>query len=280
MRRLAIAEALAGLALLCAMDALIKGVAQRFPVFEVAFARYLFGSLLILGLAAVARPGWPSAETLRANGLRALLVVITATTFYYALARLPLAETIALSFLSPIFVALAANLVLGETIDRRIVSGLGAGFAGMLVIVAGQTGLSFGGSFSGVAAVLVSAVTYALSMVLLRARAQTDPVVTIVTIQNVAPAAILLVPALLVWQQPSPADWGVLALLGTLGVLGHLLMARAYAKAQAARLAPLEYTALLWASLFGFAFFGEVPTPTTLAGAALIIGGAVVASRR
>jgi S-adenosylmethionine uptake transporter len=279
-RRLAIAEALAGLALLCAMDALIKGVAQRFPVFEVAFARYLFGSLLILGLAAVARPGWPSAETLRANGLRALLVVITATTFYYALARLPLAETIALSFLSPIFVALAANLVLGETIDRRIVSGLGAGFAGMLVIVAGQTGLSFGGSFSGVAAVLVSAVTYALSMVLLRARAQTDPVVTIVTIQNVAPAAILLVPALLVWQQPSPADWGVLALLGTLGVLGHLLMARAYAKAQAARLASLEYTALLWASLFGFAFFGEVPTPTTLAGAALIIGGAVVASRR
>jgi drug/metabolite transporter (DMT)-like permease len=280
LRRLAIAEALAGLALLCAMDALIKGVAQRFPVFEVAFARYLFGSLLILGLAAVARPGWPSAETLRANGLRALLVVITATTFYYALARLPLAETIALSFLSPIFVALAANLVLGETIDRRIVSGLGAGFAGMLVIVAGQTGLSFGGSFSGVAAVLVSAVTYALSMVLLRARAQTDPVVTIVTIQNVAPAAILLVPALLVWQQPSPADWGVLALLGTLGVLGHLLMARAYAKAQAARLASLEYTALLWASLFGFAFFGEVPTPTTLAGAALIIGGAVVASRR
>jgi drug/metabolite transporter (DMT)-like permease len=280
LRRLAIAEALAGLALLCAMDALIKGVAQRFPVFEVAFARYLFGSLLILGLAAVARPGWPSAETLRANGLRALLVVITATTFYYALARLPLAETIALSFLSPIFVALAANLVLGETIDRRIVSGLGAGFAGMLVIVAGQTGLSFGGSFSGVAAVLVSAVTYALSMVLLRARAQTDPVVTIVTIQNVAPAAILLVPALLVWQQPSPADWGVLALLGTLGVLGHLLMARAYAKAQAARLASLEYTALLWASLFGFAFFGEVPTPTTLAGAALIIGGAVMASRR
>jgi drug/metabolite transporter (DMT)-like permease len=279
-RRLAIAEALAGLALLCAMDALIKGVAQRFPVFEVAFARYLFGSLLILGLAAVARPGWPSAETLRANGLRALLVVITATTFYYALARLPLAETIALSFLSPIFVALAANLVLGETIDRRIVSGLGAGFAGMLVIVAGQTGLSFGGSFSGVAAVLVSAVTYALSMVLLRVRAQTDPVVTIVTIQNVAPAAILLVPALLVWQQPSPADWDVLTLLGTLGVLGHLLMARAYAKAQAARLAPLEYTALLWASLFGFAFFGEVPTPTTLAGAALIIGGAVVASRR
>ena len=126
----------------------------------------------------------------------------------------------------------------------------------------------------------VSAVTYALSMVLLRARAQTDPVVTIVTIQNVAPAAILLVPALLVWQQPSPADWDVLTLLGTLGVLGHLLMARAYAKAQAARLAPLEYTALLWASLFGFAFFGEVPTPTTLAGAALIIGGAVVASRR
>jgi drug/metabolite transporter (DMT)-like permease len=279
-RRLAIAEALAGLALLCAMDALIKGVAQRLPVFEIAFARYLFGSVLILCLAAYARPGWPSTETLKANGLRALLVVTTATTFFYALARLPLAETIALSFLSPIFVALSANLILGERIDRRIVSGIGAGFAGMLVIVAGKTGFGFSGSFSGVAAVLVSAVTYALSMVLLRARAQTDPVVTIVAIQNVAPSLILLVPALLVWEPPTPAEWGTLALIGALGVLGHLLMARAYAKAEAARLASLEYTALLWASLFGFAFFGEVPTVTTLAGAALIVGGAVVASRR
>ena len=187
MRRLAIAEALAGLALLCAMDALIKGVAQRLPVFEIAFARYLFGSVLILG---------------------------------------------------------------------------------------------FEGSFSGLAAVLVSAVTYALSMVLLRARAQTDPVVTIVAIQNVAPSLILLVPALLIWEPPTPAEWGTLALIGALGVLGHLVMARAYAKAEAARLASLEYTALLWASLFGFAFFGEVPTVTTLAGAALIVGGAVVASRR
>lgn len=280
MRRLAIAEALAGLALLCAMDAVIKDVARRYPVFEIAFARYLFGSLVIGALAAIARPGWPSPETLRANGLRALLVVITATTFFYALARLPLAETVALSFLSPIFVALAANLILGEAVDRRVVSGIGAGFAGMVVIVAGKTGLSFEGSFWGVAAVLLSAVTYALSMVLLRARAQTDPVVTIVAIQNVAPAAILLVPALLVWRPPSLADWGLLAFIGTLGVLGHLLMARAYAKAQAARLASLEYTALIWASLFGFAFFGEVPTVTTLAGAALIVVGAGVASRR
>ena len=280
MRRLAIAEALAGLALLCAMDAVIKDVAGRYPVFEIAFARYLFGSLVIGALAAVARPGWPSRETLRANGLRALLVVVTATTFFYALARLPLAETVALSFLSPIFVALAANLILGEAVDRRVVSGIAAGFAGMVVIVAGKTGLSFEGSFWGVAAVLLSAVTYALSMVLLRARAQTDPVVTIVAIQNAAPAAILLVPALLVWRPPSLEDWGLLAFIGTLGVLGHLLMARAYAKAQAARLASLEYTALIWASLFGFAFFGEVPTVATLAGAALIAVGAGVASRR
>ena len=161
-----------------------------------------------------------------------------------------------------------------------MVSGIAAGFAGMVVIVAGKTGLSFEGSFWGVAAVLLSAVTYALSMVLLRARAQTDPVVTIVAIQNAAPAAILLVPALLVWRPPSLADWGLLAFIGTLGVLGHLLMARAYAKAQAARLASLEYTALIWASLFGFAFFGEVPTVATLAGAALIVVGAGVASRR
>jgi S-adenosylmethionine uptake transporter len=63
-------------------------------------------------------------------------------------------------------------------------------------------------------------------------------------------------------------------------VAGHLLLARAYAKAEAARLAPLEYTALLWAVVLGLVFFGEVPSLATLGGAALIVGGALIASRR
>ena len=117
-------------------------------------------------------------------------------------------------------------------------------------------------------------------MVLLRARAAKDPVVTIVALQNGVPAAILAIPAWWVWVPPTGRDAALFLAIGTLGVGGHLLLARAFSKAEAARLAPLEYTALVWAVLLGFTVFGEVPTATTLAGAALIVGGALVASRR
>jgi S-adenosylmethionine uptake transporter len=278
----AVAEAVAGIALLSVMDALIKGVAARYPVIEVAFVRFVVGSVVMMGVLAVVRPGRPSRETLLVNGGRAMLVVATAVSFFYALSVLPLAETLALSFLAPVFIALFGALILRERIDRRIAGALTAGFAGMLVIVSGKAG---GGPMSGSAllgavAAVVSAVTYALAMVLLRARAAKDPVVTIVALQNVVPAAILAIPAALVWVTPSARDAGLFVVIGLLAVCGHLLLARAFAKAEAARLAPLEYTAMVWAVLLGLVFFGEVPTLATMAGAGLIIGGALVASRR
>jgi len=273
-------EAAAAIAVLSVMDAVIKGVAARFPTFEVTFLRYLFGTFVIVLVAAVRRPGWPSWETVRANLYRAVLVVVTATSFFYALGVLPLAETLALSFLSPLFVALFAVVLLREKVDARILAALAFGFCGMVVIVAGQPAGSFDGSLWGVAAVLLSTVTYALSMVLLRARAQRDAGITIVAIQNVAPALMLAGPAAVVWVPPGIGDWPLLAVIGVLGVAGHLLMAHAYARAEAARLAPLEYTALIWAALLGYAFFGETPTLATVAGAALIMVGAIVVSRR
>lgn len=279
---LAVVEAVAGIALLSGMDALIKGVAARYPVVEVAFLRFVVGAIVIAGVLAIVRPGRPSRETLLVNGGRAVLVVITATTFFYALSALPLAEALALSFLAPVFIAVFGALILGERIDRRIVGALLAGFVGMIVIVSGKAGSgSFSGSaLTGALAAVVAAVTYALAMVLLRARAAKDPVVTIVALQNVVPGLILLVPAWIVWVPPTGADLVLFAVIGTLAVMGHLLLARAFAKAEAARLAPLEYTALVWAVILGFAFFGEVPTLATLAGSGLIIGGALIASRR
>jgi drug/metabolite transporter (DMT)-like permease len=278
--RRAILEAASGIAFLSVMDGMIKGVAARYPTFELVFLRYLFGSLAILSLAALARPGWPSRETLKANGVRALLVVVTATSFFYALGALPLAETLALSFLSPIFVALFAAALLRETIDARIVAGLGLGLVGMAIIVWGKSGGAFGGSISGVMAVLLSALTYALSIVMLRARAQRDAIINIVAIQNAGPCLFVAGPAAWVWVAPTPVDWAVIASIGLLGAAGHLMLARAYSRAEAARLAPLEYTALIWAIILGLAFYGEIPTAATLGGAALIMAGTLISARR
>lgn len=276
------AEAVLGIALLSVMDATIKGLAARYPVVEIAFARYLFGSLAIGALVWRLRPGRPSRETIRVNGLRAFLVVGTALTFFYGLSVLPLAEALALSFLSPILIALFAALMLREPIRPRVIGALLLGFAGVIVVVldsVAEGGSREEGSLLGIAAVLVSAVTYALSMVLLRARARRDPVVTIVAIQNFGPTLILASPTALVWRMPEGADWPILAVAGFLGVAGHLVLSRAYVRAEAARLAVVEYTAMIWAIGIGWLAFGEVPGATTLAGAALILVGALVATR-
>ncbi|HEX8165604.1 MAG TPA: DMT family transporter [Beijerinckiaceae bacterium] len=277
----ALARAAAAIAVLSAMDAVIKAMAAKYPIFEVAFLRFAFGLALAGGALALARPGRPSRETVIANAGRAALAVVTATTFFFALGQLPLAEALALTFLSPMFVALFGALMLGERPGRRILAALVAGFAGVLVVVSDQFGAAAETrSLAGVAAALVSAVCYAFGLVLLRARAQRDPMVYIVFFQNLGPALILSPFAYAVWQPPTATDLGAFLLMAALGVGGHFIMTSAFARAEAARLAALEYTALIWAALLGYLVFGEVPTLATLLGAVLIVTGAVVASRR
>lgn len=277
------ARAAAGIALLSVMDAIIKAMAAPYPVFEVAFLRFVGGVLVVSSVLAAMRPGWPSRETLLANGLRSVVGVVTATSFFYALGQLPLAETLVLSFLSPMFIALFSTLLLKERVDGRILLALVAGFAGTLVVVFGQGGGEGGAharSSTGVIAALTSAVTYALSLVLLRQRAQRDPFLHIVAIQNFGPALLVSPFAVWVWRWPQASDLGWFLLMGCLGVSGHICMATAYAKAEAPRLAPLEYTALIWATVLGYAFFGEIPTLATIMGGVLIIGAALLTTRR
>lgn len=274
-------DAVIGIGFLCVMDALIKLLSARYPVLEIAFLRFAFGSLAILAILAVVRPPVPSRETVRINFVRALLVVATAVCFFYALSVLPLADTVALSFLAPIFMALFAALFLGERLDRRVLAALAIGFSGMLVIVFGGIGLEAGArNLLGIGAALTSAVTYALAMVLLRARARRDGIAAIVAFQNVFPALVLAGPAAFVWTPLALSDTWLFALIGALGVSGHLMLARAFRAAEAARLAPLDYTSLVWASVLGFVLFAEVPGVATIAGAGLIVAAALVVSRR
>jgi S-adenosylmethionine uptake transporter len=267
--------------LLTLMDALIKLLTQRYATLEIAFLRYLFGLAGALVYASWARPGWPTREAALHNGLRACLITVIATSFFFALGRLPLADAIALSFISPVLTALLGALLLGERLDWRIAVALAAGFAGMILIVGAGLGAGGYGSDAliGAAAVLVSAVGYALNIIMLRHRATRDPLAQIVLIQNLGPALILAVPGVLVWTTPTAQDFALFALIGTLGVTAHTMLAHAFARIEAARLAPVQYFTLVWGVLFGFLFFAEVPALLTWLGAGLIVLGTLVTRR-
>lgn len=280
MRR-AVLLAAAGEGVLTFMDMLIKAASARYPTFEIAFLRFACGSLFALALVAVLRPGWPTRDAVVYNGTRSVLVVITATAFFFALGRLPLADAIALSFLSPLFMALLGALLLGETIDRRVGLALGAGFLGMVLIAGSKVGATdySAEAWQGVAACLVSAITYAFSIVLLRARAQHDPFAIILTFQTIAPALMLAVPAALVWVPPTPADVALFLVVGAIGTCGHYMLALALARVEAARLAPAHYTTLVWGTLLGYLAFGDVPGIATLVGAILIVAATLITQR-
>jgi S-adenosylmethionine uptake transporter len=273
-------RAVLGIALLTAMDAVIKGQMQQHPFIMALFMRFAMGGIFAVVVVALVRPPFPTRASLIGNSLRVPLVVVTAGSFFYSISQLPLAEALTLSFLAPVFVALLGGLLLKEKLDRRIIAALGFGVAGMLVIVWPRLQGHVTSAELGVAAALFSAVTYAFNIILLRSIAQKEHPAIIVLFQNGGPALCLAVPAAFAFVPMTWADLGAYALAGLLAVSGHLVLTSAFARAPASRLAPIEYTALIWASILGYLMFGEVPLITTYAGALLIVAGAIAVSRK
>ena len=113
----------------------------------------------------------------------------------------------------------------------------------------------------GAAAVVVSAIGYALNIVGRSVTATRDPLSQIVLFQNLGPALLLAVPVLWVWTPPTAVDTGLFALLGALGVTAHIILTHAFARIEAARLAPVGYVTLVWGVLLGALFFAEGPGP-------------------
>jgi drug/metabolite transporter (DMT)-like permease len=280
--RAAVLFAIAGEGVLTLMDTLIKDQTSRYALFQVTFLRFAFGALVATALVAVLRPRFPGPEALRFHGLRAFLSVFTASTFFYGLSKMPIAEAMALGFLSPLFMVVFGVLLLKERVDAKIAMALAAGIAGMIVIVSGQmSGAAYTvETLKGALAIVVSAVLYALVVIMLRARANVDPISVIVFLQSAIPAALLAIPAWFVWQPLTRADAGRFAIVGALAILGHTLIANAFKRAEAARLAPIHYTILLWGILYGYLFFGDVPALATVAGAALIAVATAIVQRR
>ncbi len=261
------------------LDTTMKFLGHALPLEQTVLLRYAVAVPFCVVLF-IRRPQRPTLASLRDNFLRAALIVIMALTFFYSVSVLPLAETMAIQFLAPFFIAILGRVILKEPLHRRILVGLGIGFVGILVILWGQIGGRHGDkALWGALAALAAALAYALSNVLVRLQSGRDSLPLIVLAQNLGAALLMTVPGTMVWQ---PVDLKLAALfvaVAVLGTTGQISMIWALARAPASRLAVLEYTAFLWASLFGYLVFREVPTATTIAGAAIIVGACLYALR-
>jgi S-adenosylmethionine uptake transporter len=283
-RLLPFMAAAAGIALFCVMDALVKSASIQIGVYSALLFRSLAGTALLLPLWLLQVGKLPSRAALRIHALRAAVVAAMAVFFFWGLVRMPMAEAIALSFIAPLVALYLAALLLGERIRRTAVVASLFGIAGVVVIAAGRLGSEAGEAQSasalGIASVLASALLYAWNLVIQRQQALLAPPVEVAFFQAMFMGIILAVaaPWLLRWPTADVLieTTAAAALAGT----ALVLLTWAYARAEAQALVPFEYTALIWAALLGWLWFGDPLTPSTLAGAALVIAGSWLAAAR
>ena len=274
------AVAVLGIAMFSVMDAMMKGLVLALGAYTTLLWRSLAGTILS-GAVYAARSRKPlTRAAVEVHVLRAAVSTVMALSFFWGLARMPMAQAVALTFIAPLLSLFLSALLLGERIRRTAVVASAIAFVGVAVILAGQWRSNTGdAAWHGAIAVLGSAVFYAFNIVLMRRQALVaDPV-------EVAFSQSALVTLLLACGSPFFADVPalrhvpLLVAAAALAVVSLWLLAWAYARSDASRLSTSEYTSFAWAVLLGWLVFDEPVTPATLVGAALIVVGCIVAAR-
>ena len=275
------AVATLGIALFSGMDAVMKQLTLAFGVYNAIFWRQIAGALFG-GLAFFGTKGrWPARPVMRIHLIRGLVSAVMGLLFFWGLARVPLAQGVALAFVAPLIALYLAALILREQIARRAVYASLFGFAGVLVILAAQAEAELGPeALQGSLAILASATLYAWNIILMRQQAQVAGPLEIAFFQSLIVAACFLPAAPFLAVPPPLAELDAVLGAAALAFASLMLLSWAYARAEAQYLAPVEYSAFIWAVLLGLLFFAEPVRPLTIVGAAMIVAACLFAARR
>lgn len=282
-----------GVILFSVQDAIVKSVSGAFSLTEVVAIRSIVSMPILLaivhweaGLSALI------SRNVKLLVYRALIMLTAYTTYYMAFPALKLADAVALYFTVPLFMLGLAGPLLGETVGWRRITAVLVGFLGVIVMLRPGAGV-----FEPAALLtLFSAATYALSMLMARKLGNAEKASVLTFYQNAVYLAGASLFALVLhitgWQQashpslkflvrawtmPETRDLLLIASCGVLAAIGLMCLTQAYRIARASVVASFEYTGLLWAPLWGYLFFGEVPYATTYYGAGLIVAAGLFA---
>jgi drug/metabolite transporter (DMT)-like permease len=262
-----VALMLLGMFLFSANDVLGKWLVSTYSVGQVLLIRSV-AALVVLapflwraGLASLVRVERPGLQV-----VRMALSTAEVVFFYSAVRHMPLADAMTYWLAAPIYVAALSPLLLGERVRWRRWSAIAAGFVGVVVALEPSSAtLSMPAVYA-----LAGSLAFALMMVTGRSLRGT-PDAALVSWQIVGALAFGLVAAPAGWVPPSTPDFLLLALLGVVSMGAHVCVNRSLKLAPAATVAPFQYTLLLWAIVFGWAVFGDIPRPTMMAGGAIIV---------
>ena len=268
--RLGVLLMLLGMVMFSLNDVLGKWLVSTYSVGQLMLIRSLAALFVLMPF--FWRMGWRrliDVDRPKLHVLRTTLFAIEASGFYFAVAYMPLADTMTYWLAAPIYVAALSPLMLGEKVGWRRWTAIIVGFVGVLIALSPSKD-----TFTLPALIaLAGSMAFGLAMVFGRSL-RTTPDTTLVFWQ-VAGAAILAGIWCLAdpagWTPVKPLDFGLLSLLGIVAMSAHMLVNRSLKLADAATVVPLQYTMLIWAVIFGWIFFGDAPRSAMLVGAGFIV---------
>lgn len=262
-------------AAISSLDAIVvRMLSPEVHPFIIGFTRSLFGLLVLLPYI-LKRRGLLTSKFRTLHILRAALKLASLIAFFFAFASAPLADVTAIAFTAPIFVTVGAWAFLGETPRRLRIIAVAIGFAGVVVVLrpGGETVLS-----SGLLFALVGALLTALIQLMLKSMSFHDKTETLVAWNLIATVPIAAIPAALVWTNPSPGAWVLLAIQGIAGALNMSLVTRAMSLADASLLVPIDFLRLPLVAVLAYWIFAEaVPVETWIGGGIIFIATLLMA---
>ncbi|MGQ3015978.1 DMT family transporter [Phenylobacterium sp.] len=257
------------MACLAGLFGLVKVASERgVPIFETLFFRNAFAFIPIaiyiwrtsgFGVLRTTRPG--------AHATRAMVGLTGMIGGFLAVSHLPLTEATALSFSAPLFMTALSVPLLKESVGPHRWAAVAVGFVGVLIMIRPDPANL---ANIGVIFALIGAVGSALAMITIRQISMTEPGPRIVFYFTVAGALAGLASLPFGWIMPDPGTFALLVVMGLLGGVGQLLLTEAIRVAPVAVVAPFDYTQLVWASLFAFLVWEELPRALTLVGAGVV----------
>lgn len=270
-----------GLLSFAMMDVVMKSLAMDLGAYNAILWRVLTSLTIVSLIFFARRPRMPGRAARTVHLQRGIIMVFMSYLFFWGLARVPLAEAIALSFIAPIIALYLAAVFLGETIHRNAIYASVLGFSGVLVIAWGRaTGEYDEEVILGIGAILASAVLYAGNLVIQRRQALLAGPIEISFAQNLVVGASFLLLAPFFAVVPEQEFLPYIGAGAILSIISAVFIAWGYARAEAKNLINLEYSAFVWAAIFGWLFFREPITLTTVSGTILIVAGCILATRR
>ncbi len=258
------------------MMASVRYMDGKFDAFEIVFFRALIGLFIVIPLVSKSGVGALKTDRLPMHIVRTLFALFAMATLYYALAFIPIAQAVALTFLIPLFTTIAAGTVLREKVGIHRWGATLAGFGGALVIIRpGVVDVSL-----PILMVVLSSALYAGAWSSVKALTRTDSAAVTVFWMNLLMLPLTAIPLVFVWITPGPEDVLPIVVMALSGWAAHFFQARAFKAADASAVMPFDFLRLPLGALFGYLLFAELIDSWTWAGAVVIFLAGYYITRR